>query len=85
MISYMKRVKIEIGGMTCGNCGKHVAERLKKLGAKKIHVDYVGGYAVFSVNAVDKNTLSKAIEEAGYKPGKIFVKEEKGFFGGLFK
>lgn len=84
----MKRVKIQIEGMTCPNCESHVEKELKILGAKDIKVSHENESAIFTVEEnIGAETLNRVIKTAGYTPGKVFFKEvdKKGILGRLFK
>jgi len=82
----MKKVKIEIEGMSCSSCEGHVKGELEKLGAKKIVVSAKNKLATFNVDSkVDSKLINEAVKEAGYTPGEIiFTDIKKGFFGRLF-
>lgn len=61
----MKEVKIE--GMSCGMCVKHVSSALNELGVKA-EVSLENKNAIISDdNGVSNESISKAIEEAGYR------------------
>jgi len=65
----MKKVKIEIEGMTCASCASHVEKELDKIGGKEISVNPVSGKAFLEVEKdVSEEQLKKAVKEAGYKP-----------------
>jgi mercuric reductase len=80
----MKRIKIEVEGMTCPNCERHVKEELEKIRAKRIIASFKNKSAIFSMNKFDENQIKNIIKISGYKSGKMFVKEER-FLGRLFK
>lgn len=84
----MKRVKIEIKGMTCANCEGHVAKELKRIGAKDIKMNYKEDFAIFSIeDNVSEEVLKQAVKNAGYVPQRVFFRKEenKGFFGKLLR
>lgn len=64
----MKEVTIEVGGMMCEMCVKHVKNALSKLpGVIDVEVDLKSGMAkVQSESPLDEGEMKKAIEEAGY-------------------
>ena len=76
----MRKIKIEIEGMTCGNCSSHVKKELEKIpGTKGIKVSHETGEAVLKVEEnVHPDKLKEAVKKAGYNPIKISLK--KGFF-----
>lgn len=61
-----KRINIE--GMSCGHCVKHVEEALKEVaGVASVSVSLEGKYAAVElISDVDDSVLKEAIEEAGY-------------------
>lgn len=77
----MKKIRIEIEGMTCSNCEGHVKEELGKIkGVKNINVSAKNKEATLKVEEeVSEEDLKNAVETAGYEPIKIM--EKKRFFG----
>lgn len=61
------RKHIQIEGMSCGHCVRHVEEALKELGASTVEVNLAAKYATaeFEVETAD-SIIKEAIEEAGY-------------------
>lgn len=61
-----KRINIE--GMSCGHCVKHVKDALVEVsGVVDAEVSLEGKYAVVELNGqVDDGSLTEAVEEAGY-------------------
>ena len=45
----MNKFKVNISGMTCTGCEKHVESALEKIGAKNIESSYRRGEAVFEL------------------------------------
>jgi copper chaperone CopZ len=60
--------QIQISGMTCANCVRHVTEALAAIeGVADVHVDLSSGSASFSsADAVPRRVLESALDEAGY-------------------
>jgi copper chaperone len=60
--------KIKIQGMTCQHCVMSVTKALGTLpGVKNLRVDLVKGEAVFeNTQNISRDSLRKAVEEAGY-------------------
>ncbi|MDD2480595.1 MAG: copper ion binding protein [Lutispora sp.] len=60
--------QINIEGMSCGHCVKHVEEALKEIaGISGVTVSLEGKYAIVELNAdADDSKLKEAVEEAGY-------------------
>jgi len=76
----MKKI-IEITGMHCQHCAKAVEDEIKKIdGVGKVKADHEKNSATVTMkNEVSDEMLIKAVEEAGFTPGIITVKE--GLFG----
>ena len=65
----MKRIDLEIGGMTCAGCGEHVADALRSVdGARSVELDdwTDGRAAVTAHDNVDPEALETAVGEVGY-------------------
>jgi copper ion binding protein len=62
------RKQINIEGMSCGHCVKHVESALMELrGVEKVDVNLADKYAVVVMKEdVSDSALKEAIEEAGY-------------------
>ncbi len=60
--------QIDITGMTCGNCVRHVTEALAEIpGVRDVHVDLASNHAEFTVaQPIDREILARALDEAGY-------------------
>jgi mercuric reductase len=68
----MKQVRMQVKGMTCDSCNRHVETALTKAGARDAKADWRRGEAVFAVEAEpDYLAITGAVAEAGY--------EAKGF------
>ncbi len=74
----MKKIKIEVEGMTCEHCVARVNKFVKSVNgvieintSLKENTSYIAAKDGTTVEAV-----KSAIEDAGYKPGKYEVKEE---------
>jgi copper chaperone len=64
----MSKIEIKIEGMTCGHCASSVTKELEGIsGVANISVDPKAGIASLEVDGVSNETLSAAIDEAGYK------------------
>ncbi len=63
----MKKL-IKIEGMTCGHCSARVEKQLKKIeGVEDAVVDLEAKNAIVTLStAVDNETISEAVDEAGY-------------------
>ena len=68
----MNKFKVNISGMTCTSCEKHVESALEKIGAKNIESSYRRGEAVFELpDDIEVESEIKAIDEANYQAGEI--------------
>ena len=57
---------IEIEGMMCQNCERHVTEALDKIGVK-VKADHTSGKAYIQSGDADDDAIKSAVESAGYK------------------
>ena len=64
----MNKFKVNIQGMTCTGCEKHVESALKKIGAKNIESNFRRGEAVFELP--DDIEVESAINDLKSKPNK---------------
>ena len=62
------RKQINIEGMSCGHCVKHVEGALMELsGVEKVDVSLADKYAIVVLKEdVEDSALKEAVEEAGY-------------------
>lgn len=68
----MNKFKVNIQGMTCAGCEKHVESALEKIGAKNIESSFRRGEVVFELpNEIEVESAIKAIDEANYKAREI--------------
>lgn len=68
----MNKFKVNISGMTCTGCEKHVESALEKIGAKNIESSYRRGEAVFELpDDIEVESAIKAIDEVKYQAGEI--------------
>ncbi len=76
VVNKMKKVEIEIKGMSCGGCAKGVEEFLSKTdGIENVRVSLGESKAFLEVSdEMDESLLRYKIEEAGYKSGEIEFK-----------
>ncbi len=72
----MKKI-IAVTGMHCSHCAKAVEEALSKIeGVTKAKADFEKGTATCSMKKdVDDKLLIDAVENAGFTPGEITIKE----------
>ncbi len=62
----MAKIKMDIEGMSCQNCAKHVKEALSGVAdTKNVEVDLANKCAVFESTATEE-ALRRAVEEEGY-------------------
>ena len=68
----MNKFKVNIQGMTCTGCEKHVESALEKIGAKNIESNFRRGEAVFELpDDIEVESAIKAIDEANYQAREI--------------
>ena len=59
--------KLEVKGMTCGNCVRHVTDALREVtGVSRVDVDLVAGRATVEHEGVELAKLVAALDDAGY-------------------
>lgn len=67
-----RRITLEVGGMTCESCERHVAGALARAGARDAQADWRRGEAVFvAPGDLDLERATAGIAEIGYAPGAI--------------
>ncbi len=73
----MKKIKMEVGGMTCEHCVARVNKFVKSVnGVTDVNTNLKENTSY--ITAKDDTTVEavkSAVEEAGYKPGKYEVEE----------
>ncbi len=63
---------LEVGGMTCEDCARHVTTALEAVGAQDVSVAWRAGEARLSVpEGLAEAALRAAVEGAGYRPGPL--------------
>ncbi|SDX73530.1 mercuric reductase [Salimicrobium album] len=81
----MKKIQMEIRGMTCASCEDHVRQTLQKNGAENIHVDYQEGKADFQLpDGYKEENIKEKLHQTPYQPGemiRISSDSEKGVSG----
>jgi copper ion binding protein len=64
--SKMKK-KLNIEGMSCMHCVKHVKEALSEVaGVKSVDVNLEGKYAIVEVDNASEEAMKAAVADAGY-------------------
>ena len=72
MTGTTRRAILEVAGMTCTDCGHHVAAALERAGAEQPSADFRLGVARFALRwGVDEAGLRAAVTQAGYTPGTL--------------
>ena len=73
----MRKVKINIEGMTCASCAGHVEKSLLKIkGVKNISVNAVVDKAFLEAEKnITEDKLKKAVADAGYAPKEVEFEE----------
>jgi Cu+-exporting ATPase len=73
----MKKVEINIEGMTCASCSAHVTKGFEKLGGKNINVNPVTNKGILEVqDNITKKDLIKSVKDSGYKATGVFFDGE---------
>ncbi|MDA8317994.1 MAG: heavy metal-associated domain-containing protein, partial [Actinomycetota bacterium] len=63
---------LEVGGMTCDDCARHVTAALEGAGAEEVSVTWRTGEARFAwPGGIAEEALQAAVEAAGYRPGTL--------------
>lgn len=66
----IRQMRMQVGGMTCESCERHVARALGSAGAREVRADWRRGEAVFALpEGVALEPLAQAVTQAGYQPG----------------
>ncbi|MDP2662323.1 MAG: FAD-dependent oxidoreductase, partial [Dehalococcoidia bacterium] len=69
-----EKMLMQISGMTCESCERHVVGALEKVGATEVTADFRRGEARFRAPAkINAQTLAEAVQQAGYQPGPIEI------------
>ncbi len=68
----MTTTVLQVNGLTCGNCVRHVTEELTGLdGVREVTVDLAAGgtstVTVTSDGPLDQQAVREAVDEAGYE------------------
>lgn len=67
-----RRITLEVSGMTCERCERHVVGALERAGAREVRADWRRAEAVFlAPNELDLERARAAVAEIGYAPGAI--------------
>lgn len=73
------KYRMEVEGMTCDSCNRHVEKALARAGAQNPEANWRRGEAVFSVaEEAGLETLSQSVSEAGYRATAIETLEPSG-------
>ncbi len=68
----MKNFQMDIEGMTCTSCEKHIIKTLEGIGAKEVQADFKKGEAKFQLpDDIKVEGAEKAIADANYRPKQI--------------
>ena len=74
MTTASHRATLEVEGMTCESCERHVAAALTAAGARDASADFRGSIARFDLpDGVAAADLAAAVTAAGYRPGALRV------------
>ena len=70
----VQEIIVEVGGMTCENCERHVTEALKRVpGVIAARASRAEGQAIVTADPrqATPERLRAAVEEEGYEPGEV--------------
>jgi len=68
----MKKLRMQVSGMTCDTCNLHVGRALERAGAREVVADWRKGEALFVVgDDVGIDRLAQAVRDSGYGPGRV--------------
>ncbi len=67
----MNRFQMDVDGMTCDSCNRHVERALAGAGAAEVSADWRRGRATFAAAEGDVERLAEAVRDAGYRPGSV--------------
>ncbi len=75
----MKKIRIEVSGMTCEHCVARVNKFVKSVnGVADINTDLTENMSYVVVkNGATVEAIKSAIEDAGYKPGNYTIEENE--------
>lgn len=72
MTTTSRPATLQVAGMTCDNCARHVTAALEGAGAKEVSVSWRAGEARFLwPEGVPEASLLAAVGDAGYQPGEL--------------
>ncbi|MGH2657475.1 MAG: mercury(II) reductase [Actinomycetota bacterium] len=71
----MTRYRMDVDGMTCDSCDRHVAGALAGAGATDVSAHWRKGEARFSAEEGDLERLSDAVRGVGYRPKGVEAQE----------
>ena len=71
------QIKLNIEGMTCTDCEKHIVKALSELGVAQANADFRRSEAVFTAPSdISLDRLFKAIRDAGYTPTGVELRDD---------
>ena len=65
------RWALDVAGMTCDACERHVAHAIEQAGGSEVAASWPDGTAVFTAEDIDESALGAAVGEAGYRAGAL--------------
>jgi mercuric reductase len=74
-------VSLEIAGMTCEACARHVADALRRAGATDVKVDWRTGLASVKPNGVSGAVLAGSLEGSPYRVERLGASVTQASFG----
>ncbi len=71
-------VELEISGMTCAACARHVAEALREAGADEVAVDWRSGRARVEPDGAQASELGRALDGTKYQVVRVLESDRRG-------
>ena len=64
-------IELQISGMTCDACARHVSDALQHAGARSVEVDWRDGRAIVDPDGTSGRDLARALDETKYRVQRI--------------
>ena len=64
-------IELQISGMTCDACARHVSDALQRAGAHRVDVDWRAGRATVDPDGTAARDLARAVDETKYRVQRI--------------
>ncbi|HLI58385.1 MAG TPA: mercury(II) reductase [Solirubrobacteraceae bacterium] len=67
----MSRVKLEIEGMTCADCARHVRQGLERAGAREVRIDWRAGTGMTAADGPGQAEMNRALAGTRYRVARV--------------